>query len=408
MANKKLIYTVNLGDYDNTSPVRYPSKGYDYLLFTDNPKTDIPGWTTKVVTLEEDIVRQSRDIKLQIHKHVKGYNQYIYIDGNLTIRKSLSDYAERYFHGGLLLHTHRTRDCLFEEAKTVIKLGVDDRQTVVDQMRRYSMEGMIRRYGLFQNAFLVRDNSVNGFCEKWFEEVKGGSYRDQLSLPYCIWKHKPQISVMHPHHVARYVSGANHKSKTRKIVPGHTDEPRVAPKVWYFTPGRGDKDLGSAYNDHCALVPENDWICIRDGDTMFLNPYWPKQIEDIIIKHGHRFPLISCVTNRLGLQNQLPFGFDEDTNILNHLKRANDLFATKYDEVTATKTETAGLFMLFPKKTWNECKFEKGLTNNGSFVDYTFAFKVRTKLGLIGISQGIYLFHLYRMGKKKTDINHLL
>ena len=193
MSNKKLIYTVNLGGYDKLAPLRYPSKGYDYILFTDNPKEVVPGWTTKVVKLEEDVLRQSRDIKIQIHKHVKGYNQYIYVDANIVINQPLSNYAERNFKGGLLLHRHKNRDCIFEEAKVIIRLNIDDEQTVIDQMRRYSMGGMIRRYGLFQNGVLFRDNTVNDFCEKWFAEIKAGSYRDQLSLPFCIYTHKPKI-----------------------------------------------------------------------------------------------------------------------------------------------------------------------------------------------------------------------
>jgi hypothetical protein len=406
MKKKTLIFTVNLRGYDDVSPYLF-NDGSERILFTDDKDMKVEGWKTKVVKLKSDVLRQTREIKINIHKFVKGFDTYIYVDANFTFRLSLMEYAKSYFRNGLLLHTHRTRDCIFEEAKSVIKLGFDDKDVVTEQMRRYSMAGLKRRYGLFSNGFFIRDNSVNKFMEKWCQEVQKGSSRDQLSLPFCVWLHKPNLSVMQSLLVQRYLKLRPHKSNTRVIIKPKEEPKKEAPRVWYFTPGRGDKNLGRSYNEHCDLVPEDEWICIRDGDTMFLNPYWPKQIEDIILTHGDKFPLISCVTNRLGLENQLPFGFSENSDITYHLNIANRLFASKYLEVDTTKTETAGLFMLFPKKTWNAVKFELGLVNGNVFVDYQFAHAVRTKLGNIGIAQGLYLFHLYRMGKHKRNIEHL-
>lgn len=404
--DKTLIFTVNLKGYDDVTP--YPfDDGSDRIIFTDDKDLSVPGWKTKVVKLKKDVDRQSRELKICVHKYVKGYDTYIYLDANMTVKVSLMDYKKQYFRGGLLLTAHNTRDCIFEEAKVIVNRGIDDAKTVNEQMRKYSMSGLRRRYGLFANGFFVRDNSVNAFCEKWFEEIKKHSYRDQLSLPYVMSVHKPNVMVLQSFSRDRFLKLSPHK-KPRPSIFDKTKTPRPeAPKVWYFTPGRGDKNLGAAYNQHCEMVPEEDWICIRDGDTMFLNPYWPQQIEDIILEHGSNFPLISCVTNRLGLKNQLPYGFDNDPNILNHLERANYLFSTKYLEVTATHSETAGLFMLFPKKTWEKIKFKDGLVNGNVFIDYEFAHAVKTQLGRIGIAQGLYLFHLYRMGRPKSDISHL-
>lgn len=405
MANKKLIYTVNLNGYDSLKPVRIKCQGYDYKCFTDDKTLKVAGWEMVLVEPKENILLQSREIKLLIHKYVKGYDLYVYIDANIEIRIALSQYVNRYFKKGILLHTHPIRECTYAEARKVIDARIDNPETINIQMQKYVKAGLRKRYGLFANGFFMRDNSVNGFMELWYRELTEHSYRDQLSLPYCIFKHKPQMSVMQHFQMRRYVSFQKH-AKDRVLSDVEVQAP--APKVWYFTPGRGDKNLGRAYNEHCALASKGDWICIRDGDTMFLNPYWSKQIEDIIVKHGRKYPLISCVTNRLGLDWQLPYGFDEGTDIMPHLERANNLFQDKYDIVTTSPRQTAGLFMLFPRETWMKVKFAEGLTNGGQFVDFTFADAVMKKLGKIGIAQGIYLLHLYRMGKKKTNIDHLL
>ncbi len=406
--NTILIYTVNLGSYDQVQPIRSDCRNNkaDYILFTDNPKEEVAGWTTHVVDKKQNRQLYSREIKLLVHKFVKGYQRYIYMDGNMEMQYDPVHYLEGAFKGGLLLQVHPTRDCIFKEAKRVIALGMVEEKAVDAQMRAYAMAGMKRGYGLFSNGIFFRDNSVNPFMQTWYDELEKFNYRDQLALPFLMWKHRPNVSATQAFIFKRYFRMNVHTKTRKRAVGGKTVAP---PKVWYFTPGRGDKNLGRAYNDHCELVPDGDWICIRDGDTMFLNPFWSKQIEDIIVKHGHRYPLISCMTNRLGLDWQLPYGFDSDPNILNHAQRANDHFDKFYDEVIPSHRQTAGLFMLFPKSTWKKVPFVEGLTNNGTYVDFSFADSVMKRVGGIGIAKGIYLLHFYRMDKaNKRYIDHLL
>lgn len=403
----KLIYTVNLNGYDTLKPVLHKESAFDYIVFTDDPKLKVHGWKTVVVKKKKDHLKFSRELKINIHKFVAGYSMYIYIDANFTVNKPLGEYAARYFKGGLLVHKHGVRDCIYQEALEVEKIGSESKEILYPQMREYSRQGMPKNFGLTRNGFFIRDNSVNGFMEKWYAEIEKHSYRDQISLPYVIWKYRPSnLYIIEPIFMKRYLILNAHKTSRTLVKNG---KKQTAPRVWYFTPGRGDKNLGQSYNDHCALAGPDDWICVRDGDTIFLNPYWPKQIEDIIIKHGDRYPLISCYTNRLGLEWQLPYGFSENSDILHHTKLADKHYQEFYDEVITSPRETAGLFMLFPKSTWDKVKFEPGLTNGGTFIDWAFANAVMTKLGRIGIAKGIYLFHFYRFNRKnKRDYEHLL
>ena len=38
--------------------------------------------------------------------------------------------------------------------------------------------------------------------------------------------------------------------------------------IHYITPGHSDKNYGKAINDTIRHLPDNDWICLRDIDTM--------------------------------------------------------------------------------------------------------------------------------------------
>jgi len=394
----KLIYTVNISEYDKTPPALIQSEGFKHIIFTDNAELKVKGWETHYIPPSHNPILQSREIKINIHKFHEA-DLYVYIDANYEIKRDLNQYIKRHFKGGLSVAKHPKRKCIYEEAKEVIQQGKAPKERVENQVAKYRKQKMPLRFGLYECGFIIRDNSVNGLCELWYNEVEQGSYRDQIALPYVLFKTKYKVNR---------VSAA----PSRQYLKLH---PRVKKydqlndfKVWHFVPASGDKNLGRSYNQHCEVVPDNDWILIRDGDTMFLHSQWPKQIEDIIRKHGKEYPLISCVTNRLGLSWQTPYGISDNPNVLDHYEIAMKHYEDYYDVVDKSPKPTAGLFMLFPKNTWNEIKFAEGLTGNGKFIDWQFSESVKRKFGKIGIAKGIYLFHFYRFAQENIkEFNHL-
>ena len=392
----KLLYTACFGSYDTVKPIN--QLNYDCILFTDNKDLSVKGWKTVFVEPNGNPRKQSRYVKMCPHLLVDGYELYVYIDANFEVINDLDIYVNACFRGGFLTQQHPKRNCIYKEADTILSLNKEARSVLEIQINEYRNNAHKHNAGLYQNGFLIRDNSANHMCELWYKEVEKHSYRDQLSLPYIVQKNRFVIDVMPIKRMWSFLKLHSHSVK-----PVNEDF-----RVFYFNPGRGDKNLGKAYNDHCEIVPnDNDWICMTDGDIMHLVPYWSKQIESIIKKHGNDYALISCVTNRLGLEWQLPKGFSDDPNVLNHYEIANELYNDKYDEVIRSNKPTAGLMMLFPKKTWNRIKFTEGLTGGGKFIDWRFSESVMN-IGKIGIATGLYVFHFYRFNKEKRDISHLL
>lgn len=178
-------------------------------------------------------------------------------------------------------------------------------------------------------------------------------------------------------------------------------------KVWYSNPFSVEKNIGKALNEFCELVPDGDWICLQDGDMMYLTPDWGKQIHDAIKLHGSKFGLIGCVTNRLGRPIQRIGEMDNDHNILNHYQTAIQLSKEHYavvDDVTKKKY-IAGMFMLFPKEVWKRVKFAE---NNIAFDDQ-FSQDVRRKGYKLGLMKGLYVYHAYRIwsDNPSKDRQHL-
>lgn len=139
---------------------------------------------------------------------------------------------------------------------------------------------------------------------------------------------------------------------------------------------------------------------------MFLTDYWGRQIEDIALNNPE-YSLIGCLTNRLRGSHQLYQGrFSSIDGVYHHQVIAERLYQDHYSEVQPTNKGIAGMFMLFPKKVWQRVQFRE----NSAAFDTFFSRDVEKIGGKIGIAQGLYVFHRYRLGKEnpKENNKHLL
>jgi len=190
-------------------------------------------------------------------------------------------------------------------------------------------------------------------------------------------------------------------------------------RVHHITPGHSDKNFGKSINDIIKNLPEDDWICLRDIDTMPLDHRkFFMQCEQLAKEN--KADLISCMTNRIGIKYQQHEGeISDNFDILHHMKIAEDLwkeFGTEV-EITKDRCTLAGFFMLFSKKTWYKVgRFKEGAIQiNGAFIDYIFSMAVRRGGMKLGIAKGVYVFHLYRAWVEntqhkntRTEYQHLL
>lgn len=184
---------------------------------------------------------------------------------------------------------------------------------------------------------------------------------------------------------------------------------KSTPKIWYSNPYSTEKNIGKALNDFCALVPENDWICLQDGDMFYLTPDWGNQISEVIKRHGDKYSLFGCMTNRLARQTQrLKSKVDDNHNTIDHYHIAQELKEKHWGEVKSLHRNEyiAGLFMLFPKSLWNEVKFRE----NDIAFDDSFCNDIKRKGHRLAVMTGLYVYHFYR-GWSDTPIGdrkHLL
>lgn len=180
--------------------------------------------------------------------------------------------------------------------------------------------------------------------------------------------------------------------------------------IFYFTPYSVNKELGVAYNESCAIVPnDNDWICLMDGDTIFLSPTYGKHIADVIETHQD-YDFFTCLTNRTGNKRQRLNGIiDEDSDLISLKRKVLERERDHYNQVVQLHQHISGHFMLFRKKLWNEFKFPT-ITKKGTIlgIDNDWTQSLLDNGKKLGIIEGLVLIHYYRLTNGRSDKRHLL
>ena len=207
--NKNVIYTAIFGDYDHLETPKFVPEGFDFICFTDtNIQSDV--WDVRQVTpLYSDSTRNARKYKILPHRYLQEYEISIWIDGNMIIKDGVTFKAgvltksdsnvmidEYLSDKNIACYNHINckldpRDCVYKEAKAVISLGKDDTELVENQMDKYFEDGYPKSNGLIVSGIILRRHNeadVKKTMELWWEELKHGSKRDQLSFNYSAWK----------------------------------------------------------------------------------------------------------------------------------------------------------------------------------------------------------------------------
>lgn len=193
---KVAVYTCIVGNYDPLIEPLTTEQGVDYYVFTDQDVPDGSKWKKKDVTCLEEYHTLSssqlnRKIKMLPHLYLSGYDYSVYVDGNVEICDSLTPLVKEMGDCGFGVHYHRTRDCIYHELKRILYLKKTNGQLAKSQVETYRKAGFPQHGGLYENTLLIRNHHDKDTCrlmELWWLEYKKYPTRDQLSLPYVIWK----------------------------------------------------------------------------------------------------------------------------------------------------------------------------------------------------------------------------
>lgn len=199
---KLAVYSCIIGTYDAIPEPMYINPDIDYFLFTDQEVENDSRWMKMDVSEWEEYgelspVQLNRKIKILSHRYLKEYDYSLYIDGNIQIAGDIYPILCNMGDTALGVHIHAGRDCAYMEGSAVELLKKSDPVTINQQLDRYRAEGFPEHFGLFQNSILVRNHRCDkciALMELWWDEYTKNNTRDQLSLPYVMWKNNIKSS----------------------------------------------------------------------------------------------------------------------------------------------------------------------------------------------------------------------
>ena len=196
---KIVVYTCITGNYDSLRKFKNShNTDIDFICFTDNQNLTFndKGWTIKPIPSdlkELSKIKQQRLIKILPNRYLKEYDISLWVDGNIEILCDVNDFLNTLDFEKYHFYTrkHPSRDCIYDEAKSVLKFGKDSLQNVDSQMNGYQKEGFPKHFGLAETCIIARKHNELD-CQlldnKWASELVGKSHRDQLSFDYSRWK----------------------------------------------------------------------------------------------------------------------------------------------------------------------------------------------------------------------------
>jgi O-antigen biosynthesis protein len=187
------IYTAIFGGYDSLRD-QPACPGVDYVCFTDDPQLNSSQWTVRLAPSRYQHPRMSAKwFKMLSHKALADFRYTIWIDGGIQLASNhFADAMLSALDGrGIALIRHPVRDNILEEAEFSVELPRYRDLPMLGQVAHYRSKGFKDDWGLYAGTIIVRDNAIRRIrClnRLWMKANLRWTYKDQLSLPYLLWK----------------------------------------------------------------------------------------------------------------------------------------------------------------------------------------------------------------------------
>ncbi len=183
------VISAIFGGRDEPLPVP-PGDVAEHILFTDGPGAD--GWEVRRVEASTDPRMAARKIKTLALESTDA-NIVVWVDGRIRVTgKPLRPLLRRALQDSDIAgYPHPWRKTIASEAAECHKLGLAPAPALRAQVAAYTADGYADDGGLWNTMVLARRNTptMRELGRAWWDEISRHTARDQISLPYLLWKH---------------------------------------------------------------------------------------------------------------------------------------------------------------------------------------------------------------------------
>lgn len=196
----QVVYTALFGETESLVEQEVARRSnVRFVCFTDNSKLVSSTWEIVLVSplFTADPRRSQRDIKIRGHESLASYEQWLYIDNTVRLKKTPEDILAVWLKDAdWAALSHDANSTLWAEFEANVALGKETTERLNEQLHDYSTHhhDVLDQRPLW-NGFFARKNSpaVTKFADLWFSHVLRYSARDQLSILVAL--NREEISV---------------------------------------------------------------------------------------------------------------------------------------------------------------------------------------------------------------------
>ncbi len=193
------VYTAVFGNYDNIYQPWILPDNCDFYIITDQQKDY---GIFKQVEYDKSLVdgfcnaKKNRYFKLHPEKVFPQYRYTIYIDGSIEIKADLTPLINKVNKYGVGFYAHGARNCIFSELEACKILKKGNYKLLKEQCNSYEREGFPKEFGMIEAGVIAREHNIKeclNIMEAWWKEYCKWESRDQISLPYVLWRNGMSI-----------------------------------------------------------------------------------------------------------------------------------------------------------------------------------------------------------------------
>lgn len=195
------VYSCFTSGYEAVPPRAFNMGPYDrYVAYTDDASCIKTTWEIRKLASPASVKRG--DLINRYHKFFAeslfpDADVSIYIDGNIDVVGDISFLVDEFVKSKALFGSlkHPQRKNVYEEIEAIRNLGkfkFDDAIKADKQLESYRLDGFPADFPLQAATVLFRRHGIDDRLGKamslWWRQVNTYTCRDQLSLPYVLWK----------------------------------------------------------------------------------------------------------------------------------------------------------------------------------------------------------------------------
>lgn len=194
---KGVVYTAIYGKYDKLTEPMYVNPNLDYYAFTDQ---EIPeGSVWKKMDLASfpqlsslDDYHRAKYFKLFPYEFFTNYDFSIWVDGNVKLVADIYPLAIMADDSAMATFENPHHDCIYTEKKYMVYYNRVNEKAIEKQVDDYRKDGFPEHYGMREFSIIYRNHhneECYGLMKEWWSHCNQYTMRDQISLPYILWKH---------------------------------------------------------------------------------------------------------------------------------------------------------------------------------------------------------------------------